>query len=138
MIPINLAGIHSFLEIWPISSSWHLEYFFSTSKEVITSYHLLLLPIVTLLIFLNRKKLFFDPFYIFCLLSPSGGIYILKALKLIPLVILSPSLIHFMMGIVLLLIGIQQLFSPFLKKTDPLIILIFMSITQSLNIIISG
>ncbi len=133
-----VPAIHSFLEIWPISSSWHLEYFFLTSKETIASYHFLLLPIISIMIFFNRKKFFFNPFYIFCLLCSTGGIYVLKALKFIPNISVDFSEIHFIMGIVLIIISLQQFFNPSLKKIDPLITMLLMSITQSFNIMIPG
>lgn len=105
-----ILGLHSFLEVCPISSSWHLKYLGAT-KTQIHNFHIWLFPVVMLyaLSFRHKSQLFKLPLgIIFWSIMPTAAIYFLLKFQIFSPVTLPASNTHLLMGALLVAISWRQ------------------------------
>jgi undecaprenyl pyrophosphate phosphatase UppP len=132
------AIIHSVLETLPISSSWHMNYFLLTNNAAIKLLHLALLPAL-LSLCLWHKHILKNHSMTLCLaITPTFFIYLIKYLTQTRSFVLPMSLIHFFMGVLLVLIAQRQCHSKKLNPIDDKKLLILMGLLQPLSLLLSG
>lgn len=105
--------IHAALEAWPISSSWHMEYFFSLPQRVIKSWHTDLLPVYALIaLWTIYQKKFYCLKTLFYALAPSVLLYLVMKFSFIEPIDLSFETTHLLGAAVLVT-------ASFFVQTDP-------------------
>lgn len=134
-----LLALHSFLEVCPVSSSWHLTQLGASSTQV-HDYHIWLFPIIALYAFYTRErsKIFSLPLsVIFLSIAPTAAIYFLLKNHHISKIPLPAAWSHITVGILLVAIALRQT----AEKLPPITVRrtwILSGLLQSLSLLISG
>lgn len=134
-----LLALHSFLEVCPVSSSWHLKQLGANSTQV-HDYHIWLFPIIALYTFYTRKrsKIFSLPLsVIFLSILPTASVYFLLKNNYISKIPLPATGSHITVGILLVAIALRQT----TEQLPPITLQrswILSGLLQSLSLLISG
>jgi hypothetical protein len=102
----NSRMIHAALEAWPVSSSWHMEHFFSLGEEVIKSWHVDLLPAYALIaLFTVYKKNFFCLKTLLYALAPCVLLYLIMKFSFIDSIEFSSQATHLIAAAILITVS---------------------------------
>ena len=136
----GLLFLHSVCEMLPISSSWHLKYFFQASSLSTHIYHIWLLPILLCILMVRSERKDFASPYILCATSlPAMLLYIGNKMGVIEKWSVPISLLHFLMGVGLFLIAYRQSQSDSSEPDLPThLIWSYMGIGQAFGMMIPG
>ncbi len=135
-------GLHAFLEAFPLSSSWHIQYFFQTSSSLTHLFHIYLIPIVFIVVAIetieHKKILNHKKFIFFCSL-PAIAVYLLIKMKFLCKIHLHTWLINLLSGLLVFIYALQQKyeFIPCKNVSRPRL-WFWMGICQIAGIAISG
>jgi undecaprenyl pyrophosphate phosphatase UppP len=138
IFPIK-AIIHSVLESLPISSTWHMLYFFSEIGSEIHLLHLSLLPGLMALILYYQRVIPKNLLTIVIALIPTGCVYLLKKILVLESLKIPMNYVHMMMGSLLLGVAIKQMnINKNSMKISASKLLILIGCLQPLSLIVSG
>jgi undecaprenyl pyrophosphate phosphatase UppP len=132
------AIIHSILEALPISSTWHLEYFFHLSSASVKILQLGLLPALLSIMMINWRILPKNVFLIGSALFPTVFIYILEHEGYIQYASFSAQATHRLIGVLLIVISYRQMTAHHIKTLNDHHLLIMMGMIQPLALLIPG
>lgn len=136
-----LLCLHSILEVFPISSSWHLSAL-GASSAAVHSYHIWLLPIVTLYSLWEHRRsglLRLPLGTILASIFPTALCYILIKNQLFLTKVKIPmAQMHFFMGLLLMAIAYNQLSGLAHKRLSTNATWIVSGLLQSLAVVFSG
>lgn len=96
--------VHAALEAWPLSSSWHVEYFFGIKEQDLQLWHTHLLPAYLLIgMFFCWRKKFFCLQSLFLGLAPAGLCYFALKTPLLSAIVFDDLYLHLCAATILLL-----------------------------------
>lgn len=134
-------SLHSILEAFPISSSWHLAHLGAPSAAV-HNFHVWLFPIIALYTLHQHKRSEFLrlPFWVvLCSIVPTICCYVmLKSHILLHKIKLPAAAIHSLMGVLLLMIAIRQIKGHDGPKLSTASVWILSGLLQCLAMIFPG
>ncbi len=114
-----LLFIHSICEMLPISSSWHLKYFFHASSHATHVYHIWLLPIIVILLRVRGRKTDFPSLWLMlCAIIPSLFFYFGMKFGIVSKWVFPIEILHIIVGLGLIVAAIAQ--SSYLKDEQPI------------------
>lgn len=134
-------SLHSILEAFPISSSWHLAHI-GASSTAVHNFHVWLFPIIALYTLHQHKRSEFLklPFWVvLCSIVPTICCYVLlKSHILLHKIRLPAPAVHFIMGALLLAIAIRQIKGTDGPKLSTASVWILSGLLQCLAMIFPG
>ena len=135
-----LAAAHSLFEAWPISSSWHMQALFAVQPQELEKYHILLLPILTLLLIRSIEcKLEFFVIWAISLL-PTVAMYMGLKLGFVTPVVLRSDFLHIMTGLLLMFVAYTQtyIYGHSSLKYPFELLFVYFSLLQPLSLLVPG
>ncbi len=136
----GLLFLHSLCEMMPISSSWHLKYFFQANSHMTHIYHIWLLPVVLCLLILRSRRQDFPSLWLMiACAAPSMIFYFGIKLGVFDKWVWPIEFIHLFMGLGLILAGQYQCSCSHLKPSiSSSLTWVLMGVGQSLGMRIPG
>jgi len=139
---VGLSGFHAFLEAFPLSSSWHIQYFFQTNSNVTHNFHLSMIPIIYGIVTLEalyQPRILKHKFFIFFSVLPAMIVYLLIKMHIFSKISLNMGILNTLSGFLVLMCCVQQKYrSLSLPELPPHFLWFLMGCTQIFGIAISG